>query len=282
MRLILPLLLCTFVLAAPAAGQRSGQELAIYEGVGMDEQLGERLPFDLPFVDETGKPVTLGDYFQGKRPVVLNLVYHNCPMLCNLMLDGFTRSLQEVAWAPGTNYEVVTVSFAPDEGPELAARQKARYVELLGKPNGAAGWHFLTGDEASIQALAAAVGFQFRWVEEKNEYVHPAVTTFITPKGEIARYLYGLTVDPRDLRTALVEAGEGKVGGVMDQVVLYCFQYDPTEGSYVPHAMNLMKLGGVLTMLILGLTLAIFWRREGRAVRRETALHDAPPIPDLR
>lgn len=266
--------LVALAVALPASAQRSGQALGVFDGVGMDEQLGGRLPLDLAFRDETGATVRLADYFEADRPVVLNLVYHNCPMLCNLMLDGFTRSLQGVAWAPGTTYEVVTVSFAADEGPDLAARQKDRYVELLGKPAAADGWHFLTGDEAEIQALAAAVGFQFRWMEEQGEYAHPAVTTFLTPDGRIARYLYGIHPTPRDVRTAIVEAGEGTVGGLVDQVVLFCFQYDPAEGSYVPHAINIMKIGGLLTMLLLGVTLGVFWRREARAVRGELALHD--------
>ena len=258
------LLLLLAAVAAPATfAQRSGQELAVFEGVGVDEQLGQPVALDAVFLDETGQPVRIGDFLDGERPVVLNLVYHNCPMLCNLLLDNFVGTLGESAWTPGVEFDVVTVSFAPDEGPDLAARQKERYLRVLGRPAAADGWHFLTGTEDQIQQLAASVGFQFKWVEEKNEYAHPAAHIFLSPDGTITRYLFGLLLQPSDLRKALVEAGEGTVGTPLDQLALFCFQYDPNEGSYVLHAINVMKIGGLLTMLVLGATLWLFWRREG-------------------
>lgn len=229
---------------------------------GLEERLGETIPGDVTFYDEDGRPVELGRYFDGETPVLLTMVYHNCPMLCNLVLDGLNEAFRQMEWVPGQEFEVVTVSFAADETPDLAARQKAKYIEALGKPQAAEGWHFLTGDAASIQTLADAVGFQYNWVEEQQTYAHPATLMFLSGEGKLTRYLHGLEYAPREVRTALVEASAGTVGTVLDQAFLYCFQYDPTVNSYVPHAANLMKVGGVLTVVVLGIMLFIFWRRE--------------------
>ncbi len=253
--------------------QPSGQVLDAFQGVGVEEHLGEPVPLDVRFRDEHNQDVSLGDYFSDGKPVLLNLVYHNCPMLCNLILDGLTATLKEMDWAPGNQFEIVTVSFSPIEGPDVAARQKQRYIDLLGKPEAAAGWHFLTGTEASIQRLARSVGFQFKWVEAQQEYAHPAVLVFVSGEGIISRYLYGLEYPPRSVRSALVEASEGKVGNPVDQLILYCFPYDPDANSYVPHAMNIMKVGGVLTLVLVGGFLLVFWRREGRSVREATEMN---------
>lgn len=258
--------------------QRSGQTPAALEDVGLEEHLGESVPLDLTFRDESGSKVQLAEYFDGTRPVVLTMTYHNCPMLCNLILDGFTRTLQDFAWTPGDEFEVVSVSFAADETPELAAQQKRRYIRDLGDERAADGWHFLTGDEESIQALAASIGFQFRWMEDRQEYAHPAVLTFLSGEGMISRYLYGLDFPQRHFRNALVEASEGKVGTALDQVILYCFQYDPTANSYVLHAVNLMKLGGLLTVIVLGSFLFIFWRRERENLDEGVVARDAPAL----
>lgn len=253
-------------LHGPASAQPASQLQAAFEGVGLAEQLGHTIPLDLTFRDEAGQPVALRQYFGGGRPVLLTMVYHNCPMLCNMILDGLTTSLRELEWTPGQQFDIVTVSFAPDETPELAARQKAKYVQQLGRPEAAAGWHFLTGEEADIQALARAVGFEFRWDERQQQYAHPATIMFLSPDGIVTRYLYGFEYTPRSVRTALVEAGEGRVGNTLDRLILYCFQYDPNKGSYVPHALNIMKLGGLLTMLLLGTLLVFYWRRERQAL----------------
>lgn len=259
--------------ALSAWAQRSGQQLAVFEGVGIEEQLGARIPLELTFFDEEGQPVVLQKFFDGRRPVVLALVYHDCPMLCNLVLDGLTRTLQQMSWTPGDQFEVLAVSFNHRETPEQARRQKVRYLEMLGKPAAGAGWHFLTGDSTTIRALTDAVGFYFRWVPEKQQFAHPAALIFLSGEGKISRYLYGLEHDPGDVRKALVEASEGRVGTVIDQVLLYCFQYDPNENSYVANAFNIMRLGGVVTMVVLGITLFLFWRRERR--RQQETLHPA-------
>ena len=255
--------------AEPALAQRSGQTPAAFEGVDMDERLGETIPTDIVFHDENGEDVTLDAYFDGEKPVVLNLVYHNCTMLCNVVLDSFTKSLAALDWTPGDEFEILTVSFNAIETADLARRQKERYVQQLGKPEAAPGWHFLTGTEASIERLTQAVGFQYRWVEAQQEFAHPAALIFLSGTGKITRYLYGVDVPASDLRPALVEASEGTVGTPLDQIFLFCFHYDPQANSYVANATNLMRLGGVLTVLALGFMLVFFWRREGRKHRLE-------------
>ncbi len=255
-------------LAGPAAAQRAGELPKAFEGVGIDEQLGEHVPMDLTFTDETGATVTLGDFFDGERPVALNLVYFNCPMLCSLVLDGFTKTLEQMEWTPGEEFDVVTVSFASDETPELAARAKERYLMVLDRPEAARGWHFLTGSEENIRALTDAVGFRFKWVEESQEYAHPTALILLGGDGKITRYLHGMQYKPRDVRTALVEASAGKVGTTVDQIILYCFRYDADANSYVADAVSLMKLAGFLTIIVLGLFLFIFWRRERRNLDR--------------
>lgn len=277
---LLGLAVCCWLAAAPAYGQpKPGQHTsrvdprqeAALANAGLNEQLGTTVPLELVFQDETGRDVRLGDYFDGERPVVLNLVYHDCPMLCSVLLNALTETLQELEWVPGQEFDIVTVSFSPVETPAMAARQKEQYLAQLGRPAAAAGWHFLTGPEASIAALAQAVGFGYQWVDTQREYAHPAVLMFVSGEGVLTRYLYGLAYPPRDVRTALVEASEGKVGNVLDRVVLYCFQFDPDANSYVLHAVNLMKVGGLLTVLALGAVLVGFWRRERRELDETTA-----------
>ncbi|MDQ7040037.1 MAG: SCO family protein [Rhodothermus sp.] len=261
------------LLTLPAVAQRSGQQLAVFEGVGIEPKLGAYIPLDLTFYDEEGRPVALQTFFDGRRPVLLTLVYHDCPMLCNLVLDGLTKTLRQMSWTPGEQFEVLAVSFDHRETPALVRRRKAHYLKMLGKPTAAAGWHFLTGDSTTIRALTDAVGFSFRWVPEKQQFAHPAALIFLSGDGKISRYLYGLEHDPGDVRKALVEASEGKVGTVLDQVLLYCFQYDPDENSYVANAFNIMRLGGAVTMVVLGITLFLFWRRERR--RQQATLQTA-------
>lgn len=257
--------LVAVMLSAPASwAQRTGHTPAPLEGVDVDEQLGSSIPRDVTFYDEEGRAVALGTYLDGERPVILNLVYHDCPMLCNMVVDGLTNALRAMSWTPGAEFDVLTVSFNERETPELAREQKERYVSELGKPAAASGWHFLTGEQEAIETLTEAVGFSFRWVEAQQQFAHPATLIFLSGDGTISRYLYGLEYAPREVRNALVEASEGKVGTVIDQAILYCFQYDPHANSYVLQATNLMKLGGGLTVLVLGVVLFVFWRRERR------------------
>lgn len=260
------LLVGGLLMAVTANAQRSGEASpAERAGAELNEQLGTTIPKDLVFQNEDGEAVELAQFFDGERPVLLNLAYHSCPMLCGIMLDGMTQVLKDVSWTPGDEFELLTVSFNHREGPELAREKKEQYLEALGKPEAAEGWHFLTGDEETIKELTDAVGFQFQWIEKEQQYAHPAALTFLSGEGKVTRYLYGMRppdLNPGDTRKALVEASEGKVGNVVDRAIAYCFQYDPDSNSYVADAFNIMRLGGVLTMILLGGMLFFFWRRE--------------------
>ena len=265
----------TICLPLSAQGQPSGQLPEIYDGAGLEEHLGEVLPLDVTLQDETGQNVALAALIPDDRPVLLNFVYYDCPMLCSILLDGLTNALEQMEWTPGVEFEVITVSFAQGEGPEHAARQKEKFAQRLGREAALSGWHFMTGDSTNIHRLTTAAGFQFKWVEAQQEYVHPAAIMFVSPDGKITRYLHGLQFNPRDVRTALVEASEGRIGSPLDQVILYCFRYDPDAGSYVPYAANIMKLGGFLTVILLGGVLFIFWRRESRRLTDPQTAHAA-------
>ena len=247
-----------------ATAQPSETLPSVFDDVGIDERLGEALPLETVFRDEEGREVRLGDYFDGSRPVAMNLVYHECPMLCSLLLTEFTRTLQEMEWQPGAEFEVVTVSFSATEDPAIASRAKEKYLAQLGRPEAGSGWHFLTGEDESIRALADALGFRYRWVESTREFAHPAALIFASGEGLITRYIHGMGYPPADVRKALVEASEGRVGTAVDRILLYCYRYDANANSYVLHARNLMKLGGFLTLLLLATGLALFWRRERR------------------
>jgi protein SCO1/2 len=237
--------------------------------VGFDQELGARLPADLVFRDEAGRSVRLGDYL-GKRPVLLTLVYYDCPMLCTLTLNGLAGALSALAFDVGREFEVLTVSFDPSETPALAAAKKAAYLRRYARPGAEAGWHFLTGDAGSTAALARAVGFRYAWDPETRQYAHPAGVIVLTPEGRIARYLFGVEYAPRDLRLGLVEASAGRIGTPIDELILYCYQYDPARGRYGASVMGMLRAGGVLTLAALGAFVSVSLLRE-RALRRGAA-----------
>jgi len=236
-------------------------------GVGIDQKLNEQLPLDLPLVDENGKNVKLGDYF-GKKPVVLSLVYYQCPMLCNQILNGMVTAFKVMAFKPGEEFEVVTVSFDPRETPALAAAKKSTYVNYLPEARRAsanAGWHFLTTDEASIKRLTETVGFRYHWDDATNQFAHASAIFVSTPQGRLARYMYGIEYAPRDLRLGLIEAADNKIGSPVDQLLLYCYHYDPATGKYGARVMRLMQLGGGVTLLGVVLMLLTLRRRNPAA-----------------
>jgi len=245
----------------PPPDTAAGARPAVLDEIGFDQRLDAELPRDLAFRDEDGRTVRLGDYF-GERPVVLVLAYYECPMLCTLVLNGLLRALRVINLDVGRDFEVVTVSFDARETPALAAAKKAAYLEQYGREGAAAGWHFLTGEGPAIERLAQAVGFRFTWVPEQEQFAHAAAIMVATPAGRLARYFYGVEYPPRDLRLGLVEAADGTIGSPVDQVLLYCLQYDPTTGRYSAVALNLVRLGGVATMLALGGFILISRRRE--------------------
>jgi protein SCO1 len=231
------------------------------QNVGIEQRLDAQIPADLPFVDEAGRQVKLGDYF-GRKPLILNLVYYNCPMLCGEALAGLTSSLKLVKFDVGNEFEIVTVSFNPHETPQLAAEKKRDYLKRYGRPTAAAGWHFLTGPADSIDALTKAVGFQYQYDAAKNQYAHATAIMVLTPQGRISRYFYGVDFPPKDLRMGLVEASQGKIGNAVDQVLLYCYHYDPATGKYGAIVSNMLKLGGALTVLFIGGLILVLLRLE--------------------
>jgi protein SCO1 len=254
--------------AAPVRAENTTKP-PVLANVGIDQHLNEQVPLDLMFRDETGQPVRLGQYF-GNKPVILALVYYECPMLCTLTLNGLASAMKALTFNVGDQFNVVTVSFNPQETPALAAAKKKTYLKRYGRPGADKGWHFLTGDEASIRRLAKAVGFRYQYLPEKKQYAHAAGITLLTPQGRIARYFFGVEFSPRDLRLGLVEASNNKIGSPVDQVLLYCYHYDPATGKYGAVAMNFVRLGGGLTVLALGGFMLVMWRRDRRG-------HAAPP-----
>jgi len=234
--------------------------------VGIDQKLNSEVPLDLQFRDESGKQVRLGDFF-GKKPVVLSLVYYECPMLCTLVLNGMLTSFKVLAFDVGKEFEVVTVSFNPREKPELAAAKKQSYLRRYGRPDGDKGWHFLTGDEDQIAKLADSVGFRYTYDPKTEQYAHASAIMVLTPQGHVARYYYGIEYAPRDLRLGLIEASANKIGSPVDQVLLYCFHYDPLTGKYGLVIRNVLRLSGIVTLVVLGGFIALMLRRE-RAAKR--------------
>jgi protein SCO1 len=245
--------------------------------IEVDEHRSERIDGALTFVDPTGKQVKAADWFDGERPVLLTLNYYRCRVVCSVQLNGLADALSELDWTPGDeNFRVVTISLDADELPEDAAHKREQILDQLGK-GADVDWKFLRGDEIAIQALAAQLGISFAYDAEQDQFAHPAVAMFLTPDGTIAQYVYGITYDSRDLKLALLESGQGKIGSPMEQLYLSCFTYDHTIGRYGPWAFGIMRLGGTLTFLILASTLAIFWRRE-RRVRPPAPLPDDPRV----
>jgi len=255
---------------AQADQERPASELpGALRGVGVEEQLGSMLPAEAAFLDSEGREVTIGDYLENGRPLLVNFIYHNCPMLCSITLEALGMTLSDMDWTPGHEFDVLSISFGAGETPEMAARAKERMVAKVGREEAADGWHFLVGDSTSIALVTQSVGYSFKWVAQTREYAHPAVLVFAGEDGKVTRYLHGLDLPADDVRKALVEASEGTVGTAVDQILMFCYQYDPDSNSYVIHATNLMKLGGILTLMVIGIGLFVFWRKEGdgRTVR---------------
>jgi protein SCO1/2 len=231
------------------------------EGVGVTERVGQPVDLDLTFIAENGYPVPLKQYFHQGRPVILNLVYYRCPMLCNLVMNGQVKALRDIPWTPGSEFEVVTISIDPEETFNLAQAKKAAYLAAYEKP--APGWHFLSDQNGNVKKLADQLGFRYRYDAKQQQFIHNAAIFILTPDGRVSRYLYGIQFKVRDLRLALTEASEGKSKFSVDQLLLFCYHYDPQSRSYVPFATNIMRAGGVLVILILGFTLWRFWKYEG-------------------
>jgi len=237
------------------------------QNVGIEQHLDAQVPADLPFTDDSGRAVKLGDYF-GKKPIILNLVYYNCTMLCGEALSGLTGAMKMVKFNVGDEFDVVTISFDLRETPAVAAAKKQDYLKRYGRAGASSGWHFLTGPAESINALTKAVGFQYQYDPKSSQYAHATAIMVLTPQGRISRYFYGVDFPPKDLRMGLVEASQGKIGNAVDQVLLYCYHYDPATGKYGAIVNNILKLGAALTIVLLGGLLFILWRMDKAAPPR--------------
>ena len=265
------------LLAALMAGAAAGQDVANMTGelpgplaeIGFDQRPGAALPLELVMSDADGEPVELASLF-GERPVILAPVYYTCPMLCGMVLNGLMTSLKTLPFEPGADYEVVVFSFDPDDGPDEATARKESSLARLGREDDS-GIHFLTGDQQAIDRLTEAIGFRYTQEEGSEEFAHTAGLVLATPDGRIARQLFGVEYAPRDMRLALVEAGEGKIGGLVDSVLLYCFHYDPQIGRYSAMTMNMVRLGGALTLAALATFVLLMLWRERRAGRMAVA-----------
>jgi protein SCO1/2 len=247
-------------------GDATGAKPGLLGKIGIDQRLNHQVPLDLTFVDESGRDVRLGEYF-GKRPVMLALVYYECPMLCTQVLNGVVSALATLKFDVGREFDVIAVSINPKEGPGLASQKKSAYLERYGRPHTADGWHFLTGREENIKRLADAVGFRYAYDEEIGQYAHGAGVEVLTPKGTISRYFYGIEYSPRDLRLGLVEASEERIGTAIDDVLLLCYHYDPATGKYGATAITMVRIGAVATMMAFFTFLFVSLRRERAANR---------------
>lgn len=262
---LLPMLLALllwFAATETALAQRSEPAPEETRGVAIEPKIGNQLPMDATFVDETGKKVRLGDYFKKDKPVFLTLGYYRCEMLCSLVLNGAVDALKEVDWDPGDKFEMVTISIDPKETPTLAKLKKQSYVRYYGKASASRGWHFLTGPQESIAAVSDAVGFYYTYDEKTNQYIHGAAVFLVTPDGELSRCLRGVMWDPQTMRLSLAEASEGKQVSTLDSLLLLCFHYDETEGTYSVQARGLMKIGGVMILIVVAAIVLPAWLRS--------------------
>jgi protein SCO1/2 len=258
--------LCTIpvlVVAAVPAGAQQATVPSILRQVGIEQNLNQQVPLELMFRDESGNSVRLGDYF-GKKPIVLSLVYFDCPALCTEVLNGELRSFLSISLNVGKDFDVVTVSFEPKDMPALAKAKRDVYAGKYGRAGAVDGWHFLTGEQPSIDALTRAVGFHYAYDSKSRQYAHGAAIMILTPGGRIARYFYGVQYPARDMRLGLVEASQGRIGTPTDQAMLFCYQYDPATGKYGLMVMNIVRTGALLTVLLLGLFMFVMFRRDRR------------------
>ncbi len=252
---------------APVSAQLVRDSVEELSRIDIVERLGENIPLNLKFTNQNGQAVTLGDYFKKDKPVILVLAYYECPMLCNLVLNGLGQGIKDLSWTPGEKYEIITVSIDPLETAELAFSKRANYLKSINRPDLEKGWDFLVGDDSQSKALTEAVGFKYYYIEDKDEYAHPAAIYILSDEGKISRYLYGIEFKAKNLKLGLLEAAQGKIGSSMDRIILYCFRYNPDEKGYVLIASNVMKLAGAITLILLSTLVGVLWYREKRKVK---------------
>lgn len=262
------------VLSLPFNGyaQKNRTQPEALQGVGIDEHLGEYIPLDAKFATTNGDSVTIGSLLKDGIPVILNPLYFECPMLCGLVIDGVVNVAGQLAWTIGEEYQIISVSIDPSENHVLAKKYKDKYTSKIPKAFAEDGWTFLTGNKKEIDKIIDAVGFKYNEVEGTGEFAHSAAIIMLSPDGKITRYLYGIQYNEFDVRNALYESADGKIGSTLEKVLLYCYQYDPDSNSYAPVAINIMKIGGLATLIILGIFLGLLWLRDSRksTVLKET------------
>jgi protein SCO1 len=253
-----------------SAGPSSQVDPASLKDIGIDQHLDQQIPLDLQFKDESGRSVRLAEYFKKGRPVILTMVYYQCPMLCSEVLTGLNSAMQVMKFTAGNEYEVVTVSVDPRDTPEMATQKKASYLKEYNRPGAEDGWHFLTGDQENVAKLAKIVGWKYRWDPKMNQFIHAAGIMLVTPQGKLAQYYYGIEYSPKDLRLGLIEASQDKIGNLVDRVELYCYHYDPHTGKYGAVIANMLRIGGAATVLLLGGFIVLMFRRDGHSGRHQT------------
>ena len=231
------------------------------------ENLGDYIPLDAIFKDESGKEIVLKDLFEKKIPTILTLNYFECPMLCTLVLNGLAESIEKLTLNAGDEYQIITIDINPNETTAFANQKKRNYIAGYNLQNIKNDWHFLTGDQENIQKIADSIGFIYYYDEDRDEYMHPAAISVLGPEGKISRYLYGIQFLEKDLKLSLLEAGEGKIGSTLDKIILYCYHYDPYKNTYTLFATNVMRLGGILTIIFLGITIVGYWKNDHNLFR---------------
>lgn len=235
-----------------------------FSGMGIKENLGNSLDLNLPVRNEAGEVVPLKSFFHSKKPVILSLVYYSCPGLCNFHLNGLVDGMKEMKWKVGNEFDVLALSFDSKETADVAAKKKESYLKVYGNPESASGFRFLTADESTVKAITSAVGFEYKWNEKANEWAHASAAVFLTPEGKISRYLHGIIFKGQDIRLALGEASEGRIGNIIDSIVWYCFKYDPSKSAYALYAYRVMQVGAGLIILFLMALLLPIWIRSRR------------------
>ena len=241
----------------------TGHELpSELQNVGVTEHLGSQLDLGQMFTNEQGQQVPLRTFFTNGKPVLMAMVYYTCPSLCNLHLNGLTDTMKTLRWSSGKDFEVVAVSMNSEETPDLADKKKESYLKLYNRPQGNYGWHFLVGSKENVQRLADQLGFKFNWLPDKKQFAHASVAYVITPDGKISRYLHGIQIEPNTLKLSLLEASSGKIGTVLEHAMMFCFQFDPQKNKYTLYAWNIMRIGALLTVLILAIFLGPVWWRN--------------------
>ncbi len=242
--------------------QLNGDTPEVLQGVGIDEKLGDMIPLSAKFSTVNGDSTTLGALLEKGKPVILNPLYYDCPVLCGLVVDGMINVVDELAWQPGKDYIIISFSIDPTEDHNLAKEYRSKYLSKLKNTDVDKGWYFLTGKQKQIDTVINDIGFKYTKIAGTEEFAHSAAILMLSPEGKITRYLYGISYKEFDVRNALYESADGKIGNTLEQVLMYCYQYDPDSNTYAPVAINIMKLGGLATLIFLGIFLTLLWVRE--------------------